>query len=278
MTHGDWEILVEDALAAIRSGRFQKLVVARSATVRASGHWSGAEVFDRLQAIPGCVPFAARFGKATFLGATPERLIERHGDLIRTEALAGTAVSSAAGSSREGDDGEGLLDSAKNREEHRLVVAEIERRLRPFCAELTVTTEPRRRRLKDVIHLQTPIAGRAAPGVHLLDLASALHPTPAIAGLPTREAVEWISAHEPEPRGWYAGFIGWFDHSGDGGLSVSIRSGLLTEDEAVLYTGAGIVEGSDPRAEYLETAWKQRPFLRALGIDPAQPPTEAASV
>ncbi len=117
------------------------------------------------------------------------------------------------------------------------------------------------------MHLQTPIAGQVASGVHLLDLACALHPTPAIAGLPSSDAVEWITAHEPEARGWYAGFVGWFDQSGDGELSVSIRSGLLSEDEAVLYTGAGIVAGSDPSAEYLETTWKQRPFLRALGIE-----------
>jgi len=268
MAYGVWEKLVEAAREVIRSGHFQKLVVARSTTLRASGHWSEAEVFEKLRASPGCVPFAARFGKSTFLGATPERLIERRGDRIRTEALAGTAASQTAGAvAGHRDDGADLLRSAKNRAEHQLVVAEIERRLRPLCAELSVAIEPRPRHLKDVVHLQTPMAGRVASGVHILDLACALHPTPAIAGLPSGEAVEWISAHEPEPRGWYAGFIGWFDRSGDGELSVSIRSGLLSEDEAVLYTGAGIVAGSDPSAEYLETAWKQRPFLRALGIE-----------
>ena len=84
-------------------------------------------------------------GKATFLGATPERLIERQGDRIKTEALAGTAPS----------EGADLLRSAKHRAEHQLVVAEIERRLRPLCAELSVAIEPLPRHLKDVVHLQT---------------------------------------------------------------------------------------------------------------------------
>lgn len=269
MAPSRWEKLVKDALDGIRAGRFRKLVVARSATVVASLHPS--QVFERLQALPDCTPFAARLGQDTFVGATPERLVELSHGRFSTDALAGTAAASKQGERGEGG-AERLLQDAKNREEHRLVVDEITRRLRPLCTELALPAEPRLRRLKDVTHLHTPIAGRVSQGVQLLDLACALHPTPAVAGLPGPEAVEWILAHEPEPRGWYAGFMGWFDRSGDGELSVAIRSGLLSpglrsEGEACLYTGAGIVAGSEPAAEYRETEWKQRPFLRALGVE-----------
>ncbi len=255
-----WERLVQEALDGIKNGRFHKLVVARSAILRASESTSAAEVFGRLQAAEGCTPFAARLGEATFLGATPERLVGLSQGRFNVDALAGTAANAGGAAGL-------LLHDAKNREEHRLVVDEIQRRLHPLSVELAVPAEPRLRRLEDLTHLHTPIAGRVAAGVHLLDLACALHPTPAVAGLPALEAVEWILAHEPEPRGWYAGFIGWFDRSGDGELSVAIRSGLLAGREACLYTGAGIVIGSEPAAEYRETAWKQRPFLRALGVE-----------
>jgi len=139
--------------------------------------------------------------------------------------------------------------------------------LQPLSSDLQAAAAPAAVHLKDVLHLRTPISGRPREGVHLLDLACALHPTPAVGGLPSDQAIDWICTHEPEPRGWYAGFVGWFNHRGDGEMSVTIRSGLLSGPEACLYAGAGIVAGSEPAAEYRETAWKQRPFLRALGID-----------
>ena len=114
-----------------------------------------------------------------------------------------------------------------------------------------------------------PIDGRAAPGSSLSWISPA-HCTPLPPSLAFKQRRRWNGSwpHEPEPRGWYAGFIGWFNQSGDGELSVSIRSGLLSEDEGdAPRRRGGIVAGSDPSAEYLETAWKQRPFLRALGIE-----------
>jgi menaquinone-specific isochorismate synthase len=263
----DWRPLVLAALREIGTGRFRKLVLARSATV-AQGTaeptpsfptqgFDEAEVFTRLQAAAGCIAFLARFGGATFLGATPERLIELRDRRFRTDALAGTAPP--------GDSDE-LLRSGKDAEEHRLVVEAIEGSLRPLCDEIRRPEGPRPLRLRDVVHLHTPLTGQVRDGAHLLDLACALHPTPAVAGLPREAAMDWITAHEPAARGWYAGFIGWFDRRGDGDTRVAIRAGLLDETQAHLFTGAGIVAGSDPEAEYRETAWKQRPFLRSLGL------------
>jgi isochorismate synthase EntC len=104
--------------------------------------------------------------------------------------------------------------------------------------------------------------------VHVLDLVRALHPTPAVCGTPRDAAIRWIASHEPETRGWYAGAVGWFDAAGDGAFSVAIRSGVLTRQEAWLYAGAGIVEGSDPALEYAEARVKQAPMLTALGFLP----------
>ena len=89
-----------------------------------------------------------------------------------------------------------------------------------------------------------------------------------VGGTPTPDAQAWIAAHEPAARGWYAGAVGWFDAGGDGAFSVAIRSGVLERHEAWLYAGAGIVEGSDPSAEYAETGVKHSPMLAALGVLP----------
>ena len=81
-------------------------------------------------------------------------------------------------------------------------------------------------------------------------------------------ALRAIGELETDWRGWYAGAVGWFDAAGDGAFSVAIRSAALTRHEAWLYAGAGIVEGSDPTAEYAETRVKQTPMLAALGLLP----------
>jgi menaquinone-specific isochorismate synthase len=118
------------------------------------------------------------------------------------------------------------------------------------------------------MHLRTPIAARLAKRAHVLDLVAALHPTPSVGGVPTDRAIEWITRNEPDPRGWYAGPVGWFDAEGDGEFAVALRCGLLRGNRAWIYAGAGIVRDSDPAMEYAETNIKQTALLRALGIGP----------
>jgi isochorismate synthase EntC len=144
------------------------------------------------------------------------------------------------------------------------VVAAIAAALGPLCDALEVPGTPEARVLRDVIHLATPIRGRLAADTHILELAAALHPTPAVGGVPRDRALAFIAGHEP-PRGWYAAPVGWFDRAGDGELAVALRSGVLRGATAHLFAGGGIVVGSDPEAELAETALKLRPMLAALG-------------
>ena len=115
--------------------------------------------------------------------------------------------------------------------------------------------------------LPTPIrATTLSPATSVLALVRALHPTPAVGGTPTARALELIAAHEPQPCGYYAGPIGWYDEHGDGEFAVAIRSGVILGDTAYVYGGAGIVRGSEPALEYAETATKMRTLLDALGV------------
>lgn len=120
--------------------------------------------------------------------------------------------------------------------------------------------------LQNLLHLETPIRARLQPGRHVTALLQALHPTPAVAGLPRFEAVRWIAANE-EPRGWYTGPVGWFDAVGDGRFAVAIRCALLERHRAHAFAGAGIMHDSDPPMEYGETAVKLQAMLRALGVE-----------
>jgi menaquinone-specific isochorismate synthase len=256
-----WSHRIASALTDIRAGRFEKVVAARRSILTAERPIDVGALLARMGAIYAeSARFAFARGQAVFVGATPERLVTRRGSRVECDALAGSLAR------RNGvEEGGLLLASAKDRREHAPVVAGIQGALAPFCAAIQAEAVPRVRSLRTVHHLWTPITAELSVPAHVLDLVGALHPTPAVSGLPREPALAWISEHEPEGRGWYAAPVGWFDAEGDGTFLVAIRSALIRGREAWLYAGGGIVEGSDPIAEYQETALKQGTMLAALG-------------
>ena len=286
MDRSDWRDRIQDIRAAIEARRCRKIVAARCSVVELSRPVDAIAVLAQLDhRYPDCCRFGFRFGPdAVFVGATPERLIQRFGDCIRTQALAGSIATapaeqsgarpSAASAAANGDHliaagnvraaARALLASRKDRSEQTLVVDAIEEVLRPLCTELHVPAQPEIRALRHVLHLETPISGTLRAPTHVLDLVAALHPTPAVGGVPTGSAMAWIAEREDQPRGWYAAPVGWFDAAGQGEFAVAIRSGLLRGNTAYLYVGAGIVADSDPDSEFAETGLKQRAVLGAL--------------
>ncbi len=253
-----WRSLVQTIVQRIGVGDFEKVVIARRTSLSFDGPLDVTGVLRELsETSEHCTRFALRFGKVTFLGATPERLIRRAGLIIDTEALAGSSDAARAIE---------MMESPKEREEHELVVREIVKCLSPLCATLNHSAVPEVRALRHLLHLTTPIRGRLARPVHVLDLALRLHPTPAVGGVPAAEAMRFIIEHEPVERGWYASPIGWFDASGDGEFAVGLRSGALVGDRAYLYAGGGIVRDSDPGSEYAETRLKLAALSAALHV------------
>ncbi|NCG38660.1 MAG: isochorismate synthase, partial [Actinobacteria bacterium] len=130
--------------------------------------------------------------------------------------------------------------------------------------------EPEVLRLARVQHLRTPITARVerrSGGVSDMDVlrvASVLHPTPAVAGTPTQDALDWLQDHEELDRGWYAAPVGWCDLDGNGELRVALRSALVDPDRVQLIAGAGIVADSVPEDELAETAVKLRALLDVM--------------
>ncbi len=254
-----WVDQVEAIRDRIRTGDFEKVVAARHSVIALGAEAAPLDVLQRLETrFPGCTRFALWRGNATFLGATPELLVSKRGGTVRSEALAG---STAHG------DADRMLASKKEREEHQLVVQAVLDALGPFCDSLRSAPEPTIRELPNVLHMQTPVDGRLREPTHVLSLVKALHPTPAVGGVPTRDAIEWIAAHEALPRGWYSAPVGWVDANGDGEFFVALRSGLLRDGKAWVYAGAGIMADSDPDAEYAETELKMQALLGALHGD-----------
>src|SRR3954462_436522 len=254
-----WDALVAKALEAIGSGALDKVVLARAIDVETTAPLDPAAILATLEArYPSCRGFLLRGDGATFLGATPEILCRLDGDLIEADALAGSAPP---------DQGAALLENAKDLREHRWVVEHILRALEGVADDVQVAQAPGLRALANVVHLHTPIRARLAQGHGVADVASALHPTPAVGGVPSAAALRFISAHEDLDRGLYAGVVGWAG-GGRAELLVALRSALLRGNRAPVFAGAGIVQGSTPDAEWEETELKARALLEALGASP----------
>ncbi|GAA2998966.1 isochorismate synthase [Actinokineospora diospyrosa] len=204
----------------------------------------------------------------TLVGASPELLVSRRGTEVVATPLAGSAPRVA---DEEEDRGRraALLASAKDRAEHAHVATEVARVLGRFCRELDVPAEPTVIATPTMWHLSTRITGRIAdpadPATSALALAEALHPTPAVCGVPVDRARDAIAALEPLDRGYFTGLVGWTDSHGDGEWVVTIRCAEVCDAAVRLFAGAGIVAGSDPDAELAETGAKFRTLLRALG-------------
>ncbi|MEO6774184.1 MAG: isochorismate synthase [Kofleriaceae bacterium] len=265
-----WRAYVQAITEAIARGECEKVVAARNVLVELAGEARPADLFAELDARhPELARVLVRPPNAgTLIAATPERLVELDGLTVRCDALAGSLARRDA---RDRDtidppgDAAALLASAKDRNEHALVVSAITDTLRGLGAEVEAPAQPGIRTLRDVLHLHTPISARLHERRHVLELAAALHPTPAMGGTPTRVAQRWIAEREAA-RGWYAAPVGWFDLEGNGELAVAIRSGVVEGPRAHLYAGSGIVAGSDPDRELAETDVKLRAMLGALGV------------
>jgi isochorismate synthase len=269
-----WDGLIDAALAEFAAGRLHKVVAARAIEVRAQGLLDPRPALLQLERRhPTCRIFCLRGDDgAYFLGATPELLCTVDGRELATEALAGTARTADAAR---------LLRSGKDGREHRWVVDHLLAGLDRLAERVTAPPAPRLRELTDFVHLLTPISARLKPGVSAGDVLAALHPTPAVAGVPSADALRFLAAREGLRRGLYAGPVGLLG-AGRAELAVALRSALLRGDRARLFAGAGLVEGSSAEEEWRETEMKAAVMLSALGaaerpLQPARASAEALS-
>lgn len=268
LSHEGYRDLVARTVATMgRPGAgLGKVVLSRSVTAELSGPLPLSAVLRRLRAHePTCTIFSMPVPDGTFLGASPELLMARLGDRLFCHPLAGTV---ARGQTARADaDAQGkLAASVKERSEHRYVVEGIRAALGPLCDELTVPDAPSLVTFRSVAHLGTRIEGHLRTPVSVLRLVELVHPTPAVGGTPLELALATIAAGEPDPRGFWAGPVGWIDAGGDGEWMIGIRSARLHRDETTvtLRAGAGIVADSDPEAEAAETDVKLTTVLDSL--------------
>ena len=280
---------VADAIAAIRSGALDKVVLARAVRVGVDAsappldpHVLCATLIDSSPDRNGTYVDLSPAGGAhtgtVLVGSSPELLVRRRGDRVECHPLAGSAPRSADPATDQAT-ARALRDSAKDLAEHSFVVDALVAALEPLCTDLRVPERPSLSSTGEMWHLGTTLTGRLTdPRVTALELALAVHPTPAICGSPTDAARELVLGVEGE-RGFYSGATGWTDASGDGEWMVTIRCATVDADRrgATVWAGGGIVAGSDPDAEVDETRAKMRTVLGAFGVEPGAPGSRVPS-
>lgn len=265
-----WEDAVAEAVEAIEHGAVEKVVLARTLDVSLERPSDPVRVAMNLwRENPGTHVFLYEPAPgAVLVGAAPESVATVSGGRFRATAVAGSI---GRGESPEEQEALALrlLESEKDRLEHAIAVRDMVERLRPRARELGWDSEPHVLTLSRIQHLESRIQATLAEGEHVLSALSALHPTPAVCGLPRDAALRFLRVEEPFARGWYAGPVGWFDGTGDGVFAPALRCAVARGSRSRwrLFAGAGIVAASVPSLEWEETRIKFLPALRALDVE-----------
>ena len=257
-----WRANVDCALELIHSGVLDKLVLARKAVYTFAVPATAAEILGVLRSVTGnCYHFLLQpNNEVAFMGTTPECLYRREEGKIFTEALAGTRPCTG-GEEEDEVFARELLEDPKERREQEFVRKALIRQLHLLCRHVEVDPEPEVLRLERKQHLISHLEGDAREDVGDADILRALHPTPAVGGTPRENALRELPRLEPFSRGWYAAPVGTFGPE-TAEFAVAIRSGLVHGRDVNVYSGAGIVEGSDPAREWDEIENKISDFVK----------------
>ena len=311
-----WQTLAKNAIAQIRSGNFDKLVTSRECSLQISPQISVTHLLRKLiKHYPSCTIFSYQVSDKnsgnnannksvkTIVAASPERLVSLQHPDIQSDALGGTIFRSAQQKNKSAKDYSEKhsaqlpfflkqksnqteaesSESEKLLKEHYFISQTIYQSLDPLCHTLKMPVSPYLMKLHNLYHLETPVQGKLMANYDLFDAIDVLHPTPAVAGLPTQQAKQWLLENENHHRGWYTGAFGWLDGNNNGDLSVLLRCALVTTEitsevttedsqanhkqnksELDLFAGAGLIAQSTPDAEWRETELKMQTILEML--------------
>ncbi len=257
----EWCAAVTTATQRLAAGEARKVVLARGIEIVTDRPIRPSAVVSQLRRT---FPASHLFSIDGFVGATPELLVERSGVVVRAHPMAGTAPRSG---DRETDArlAAALLASTNTRDEHRHTIDMVHDTLLPWCSYLDEEADPSIVAVANVQHLSTRLEGQLSePIASVLDLVGALHPTPAVGGMPRDAALALIDELEDLDRGRYAGPVGWVDAQGNGTWAVGIRSAQINGTRTRVHAGVGVVADSQAEQELAETRAKLQTMLGAI--------------
>ena len=255
-----YKLNVEKALEVVSTGQIEKVVLARDLLASVTTDFNINPALRKLEKkFDSCYIYSV----AGMFGASPELLVKVNHSEFSARVLAGTAgrgtdpgVDQAIGAA--------LIESPKNRAEHKFAIDSLVASLSQFTKEITVDEEPFSIALPNLWHLASDVKAMLSSESTSLQVVNALHPSAAVAGTPRDKALEVIEEIENVDRGRYAGPVGWLGADGDGVWAIALRGAQLTEGKLTAFAGCGIVAGSDAQAELDEAILKFKPIVDSL--------------
>ncbi|MEK6492827.1 chorismate-binding protein [Myroides odoratimimus] len=258
----DFEDLVERCVEAIKNNLFGKVVPSRIESVPYQVEDIGL-LFKKL-----CSIYPTAFCSLVYhpeiglwVGATPETLLSLKDNTLKTMALAGTQV----------NHGQEIVEWGQKEQEEQLFVTDfITATLKPFVQTIS-TSEPYSKRAAKVMHICTDITA-TLNDKNLKPIVEALHPTPAVCGMPKEVARDFLVREEGYYRGYYAGYLGELncnveqENTDETNLFVNLRCMNIEEDSVNLYIGCGVTIDSDPSSEFIETVNKSSTMKKVLNL------------
>lgn len=261
--------MVARAVETMKRGELDKVVLSRLLNIHSPESMDLQALMSQIvQQNPDNYHFHVPLSSgATLLGASPELLLRKQADHFYSCPLAGSAKR-ASDPQLDQQSGQALMNSAKDRHEHRLVTDAMRDTLQPVSETLSVPEVPELVTTGTLWHLATSIRGTLKNSHEsALSLATLLHPTPALSGFPHSQALALIRQLEPFDRHLFGGMVGWCDDQGNGEWAVTIRCATVDNQDITLFAGAGIVPASNPESEWLETGVKLTTMLKAFGLE-----------
>jgi len=248
--------LVKSGIEEIKKGRLQKVVLSRKIEVPIKK--SPIKIFKTLlNKYPNAFGYLFHHPKVgTWCGATPETLVKVKGKKLQTMSLAATLPYVEKETPKWG---------SKEIEEQQMVSEYIGDKLAHTVERLEID-EAESVRAGNLWHLRSEVRGTMLPNLKVKEVIRALHPTPAVCGIPTGEAQQFIQANENYKRTFYTGFLGELNlgSQSETSLFVNLRCMELKENKASVFVGGGITEASDPDSEWIETQNKSKTMLGIL--------------
>lgn len=254
--YSKWKSCIEKVTGDIDSGLYNKIVIARKVMYKFKHNIDPVNMLINFKRNLFCrYDFLFQFNKNTsFIGSSMERFYKREDREIRSEAIAGSIQRGIDEKSDEKLANE-LLNSDKDNKEQGYVVEFIKNKLSDLCESINQSNKKEILKLRESSHLKSDFTGILKENVTDARIIQKLHPTPAVGGAPWEIVSKLIARYELFSRGWYAGLVGYIgDESSD--FSVALRSGLIYNETLTLFTGVGIVNGSEPKKEWEEGNWK----------------------
>lgn len=250
----------DEFIAQLQNNRFEKLVLSRSQTIDRPAGFSPAEAFYAATAryTDSYVYLCHTPVTGTWIGCTPEIILSANQGEWKTVALAGTQALKAGKLPLQWDQ--------KNMKEQDYVSWYIRTKLKEHGINPSESA-PFSVRAGALSHLKTEFSFRLPPQTPIGALLQALHPTPAVCGLPKEEACDFILKHEGYNRRYYSGVIGWLDGETQTDLYVNLRCMQIRRQQLTLYAGGGLLASSELQSEWQETEAKMQTMLHVCHSD-----------